>query len=86
MMERGVAEKAPASTRKSGRKSALKNGNSAELRDFEEKLRRSLGTKVRIVPKGKGGLIEVSYYSDEELERLEAQIEADTGMRPEPAA
>ena len=37
---------------------------------YESKLRRLLGTKVRILPKGKGGVIELSYFSDEELERL----------------
>lgn len=70
MMERGVAEKAPAGSKKGGRKSAAKGGNSAELRAFEEKLRRALGTKVKISSKGKGGIIEVHYFSDEELERL----------------
>jgi ParB family chromosome partitioning protein len=67
-MERGVAEKAPASKKRASRKAA--SGNGAELKAFEDKLRRLLGTKVRIQPKGKGGVIEVSYYSDEELERL----------------
>ena len=68
-MEKSVAEKAPASHKRSPRK-ASGGGNAPELRAFEEKLRRALGTKVRIVPKGKGGVIEVSFFSDEELERL----------------
>jgi hypothetical protein len=31
---------------------------------------RSLGTKVRLLPKKKGGRIEIEYYSEEELEGL----------------
>jgi ParB family chromosome partitioning protein len=44
-----------------------------ELADLAARLQRSLGTKVSIQPQargGKGGKIEISYYSSEELERL----------------
>jgi ParB family transcriptional regulator, chromosome partitioning protein len=44
-----------------------------ELTDLAVRLQRQLGTQVRIVPKargGKGGKIEIAYYSAEELERL----------------
>ena len=44
-----------------------------ELADLSARLQRSLGTKVNIQPQsrgGKGGKIEISYYSSEELERL----------------
>jgi ParB family chromosome partitioning protein len=37
---------------------------------LEEELRRALGTKVRLLPKKKGGRIEIEYYSAEELEGL----------------
>ncbi len=37
---------------------------------LEEDLMRSLGTKVRLLPKKKGGKIEIEYYSNEELEGL----------------
>ena len=37
---------------------------------LEEDLMRSLGTKVRLCPKKKGGRIEIEYYSNEELEGL----------------
>ena len=41
------------------------------VRDLQEKLIRSLGTKVRLRHKGKqGGSIEIQYYSLEELDRL----------------
>jgi len=35
-----------------------------------EKLERALGTRVRIVARGKSGRIEIEYYSPEELQRL----------------
>ncbi len=41
-----------------------------QISSLEEKLIRSLGTKVRIRHKGKKGKIEIEYYSLEELERL----------------
>src|SRR5262245_32047829 len=40
------------------------------VRAATEKLERSLGTRVRIVHKGKKGRIEIEYYSQEELQRL----------------
>ena len=46
------------------------------LADIEERLRKSLATKVCINSRGKkGGVIEISYFSDEELERLIEIIE-----------
>jgi ParB family chromosome partitioning protein len=69
-MERAVAEKAPGKAKSGHRTSGGRGGSSAELKAFEDKLRRLLGTKVKISSKAKGGMIEVAYYSDEELERL----------------
>ena len=40
------------------------------IRAAIEKLERSLGTRVRIVQRGKKGRIEIEYYSQEELQRL----------------
>ncbi|HET6961700.1 MAG TPA: ParB/RepB/Spo0J family partition protein [Terriglobia bacterium] len=40
------------------------------VRAATETLERSLGTRVRIVEKGKKGRIEIDYYSQEELQRL----------------
>ena len=37
---------------------------------MEEKLKKSLGTKVSITPKAKGGRIVIEYYSAEELDNL----------------
>jgi ParB family chromosome partitioning protein len=41
-----------------------------QIASLEEKLIRSLGTKVRIMNKGKKGKIEIEYYSLDELDRL----------------
>jgi len=40
------------------------------LLSFQDSLRNYLGTKVRIIPKGKRGKIEIEYYSDEDLTRI----------------
>jgi ParB family chromosome partitioning protein len=70
-MERAVAEKLPTSSKKPARKGpGVSAGTATQLRAFEDSLRRALGTKVKIQPRGKGGVIEVEYYSEEELERL----------------
>ena len=39
-------------------------------RAAEDKLRFALGTRVRIVRKGKGGRIEIDFTSEDELQRL----------------
>lgn len=41
-----------------------------EVADLEDKLKRALGTKVKIHHKDKRGKIEIEYYSLEELDRL----------------
>ena len=43
-------------------------------RAAEEKLRFSLGTRARIVRKGKGGRIEIDFTSEDELNRLYEQL------------
>ena len=40
------------------------------LSAVEEDLVRALGTKVKILPRKKGGRVEIEYYSNEELEGL----------------
>ena len=50
-----------------------------ELVDLATRMQRSLGTKVNILPQargGKGGKIEIKFYSFEELERLMELFEA----------
>lgn len=43
---------------------------SPPLRALEDRLRQQLMTKVAIVPAGRGGRIELHYFSDEDLTRL----------------
>lgn len=46
-------------------------GRSAEVRSIEERLQRALGTKVKLLDRGKGkGRIEIEFFSYEELEGL----------------
>lgn len=41
-----------------------------EIIYLAEELKRALGTQVRILPKGKGGKVEISYFSPQDLDRL----------------
>ncbi|PIZ00578.1 chromosome partitioning protein ParB [bacterium (Candidatus Howlettbacteria) CG_4_10_14_0_8_um_filter_40_9] len=47
---------------------------SIELRDIQEGLTKTLGSKVTIQKKGNGGKIIIEYYSDEELEEIVKKI------------
>ncbi len=42
----------------------------SQLSSLQDSLRKYLGTKVHINPKGKNGRIEIEYYSHEDLERI----------------
>lgn len=42
----------------------------AEVLDLEEKLQKHFGTKAEILTLNKGGKIQITYYSEEELERI----------------
>ncbi|MGY8760943.1 MAG: ParB/RepB/Spo0J family partition protein [Nitrospinaceae bacterium] len=44
------------------------------FKDLEKELERKLGTKVEICPKKKGGKLVVTYYSDDDLERIQNLI------------
>jgi ParB family transcriptional regulator, chromosome partitioning protein len=44
------------------------------VKDLEKELERKLGTKVEISPKKKGGKLVVTYYSDDDLERIQNLI------------
>ncbi|MGB9561282.1 MAG: ParB/RepB/Spo0J family partition protein [bacterium] len=52
------------------KKAARKRTKPPELIALEEELSLSLGTKVTINPRGKKGQIVISYYSNDELQRL----------------
>jgi ParB family transcriptional regulator, chromosome partitioning protein len=44
------------------------------FKDLEKELERKLGTKVEISPKKNGGKVVVTYYSDDDLERIQNLI------------
>lgn len=54
----------------SAKKKTLHKKKDPQIASLEERLIRSLGTKVRIHHKGRAGRIEIEYYSLEELDRL----------------
>jgi ParB family chromosome partitioning protein len=49
--------------------SALKKKD-IHLTSLQEKLQYLLGTRVKVIRKGRKGRIEISFFSDEELERI----------------
>src|SRR4030042_1755337 len=57
-------------SRKVTRPPKVKLNKDPQISSLEEKLIKSLGTKVRVLNKGKRGKIEIEYYSLEELDRL----------------
>jgi ParB family transcriptional regulator, chromosome partitioning protein len=50
------------------------NPKDVHTRAAEEKLRFAMGTRVRIVRKGKGGKIEIDFQNEDELQRLYEQL------------
>ena len=59
-------------------KQGKKPDNNLFINALEDNLRRSLGTKVAIRPSGRGGSIQIQYYSTSELERLTEIISGET--------
>lgn len=51
-------------------KTTNRRNKTPEVADLENRLTRSLGTKVRLIHKDKRGRIEIEYYSLDELDRL----------------
>jgi len=52
------------------RPAARKASPDPQLVHLAGELKRALGTQVKIVPRGRGGKIEISYFSPEDLDRL----------------
>lgn len=51
------------------------------IHGLAEELTRSLGTRVRIARRGRGGAIEIEFYSDAELDRLIEVLRTASGAR-----
>jgi ParB family chromosome partitioning protein len=60
----------PRETKKQNQNEKTKSSRDPNLLELEEELQLSLGTKVIIKPIGNGGKIEISYFSDEDFERI----------------
>ncbi len=65
-----VREIERAAPRPKGRKRRGARQTSPELQAVEEAIEMHLGTRARIAPRGKGGIVSIEYYSDVELERI----------------
>jgi ParB family chromosome partitioning protein len=71
IIKKGLSvREAEALTKKGIKPKRAKITKDPQISSLEEKLIRSLGTKVRILHKGKKGKIEIEYYSLDELDRL----------------
>lgn len=51
-------------------KKKVQNSQSVDLRDIEEKLRSLFGTKIKLKKMENGGQIIISYYSNDDLDRI----------------
>jgi len=65
------AEQLAAARKHAGKRPAARDPHRAAL---ERELSSALGTRVRITPKGRGGRIEIEFYSGEELQGLVERI------------
>ena len=69
------------SARRTGKKSRRGAGKlDPTVRAMEERLERHLGTRVRITPRKKGGVLSIEYYSADELEGIMRRIGIDPSL------
>jgi ParB family transcriptional regulator, chromosome partitioning protein len=57
---------------------AARAGRDPHWRALAEELTRVLGTRVRLLPRTRGGAIEIEFYSDAELDRLTTRLRGST--------
>jgi len=69
-VERRVRTLLTEQSRPGKKKTKTSTRSDPNTRAAEDRLRRVLGTRVRILRKGRAGKIELSYHSEEELDRL----------------
>jgi ParB family chromosome partitioning protein len=70
-MEKLLAKRLLGGKHKENLRKALLKAKDPDVADLEERLIKSLGTKVRLRHRGKkGGRVEIEYYSLDELQRL----------------
>lgn len=73
-VERGGATRVGRKRRRGMRKS------SPAVQALEERLERHLGTRVRITPRRRGGVVSIDYYSSDELEGILRRIGVDPDL------
>jgi ParB family chromosome partitioning protein len=80
-ISKNEAERLAAARRR--RPGRTRNGGSSDavLNGLAEELTRSLGTRVRIGRRTRGGAIEIEFYSDAELDRLVERLRAASASR-----
>ena len=67
---RGAEALVKAATEPPKKKKIIFTKNSPQVQALENQLIEVLGTKVELKPRKKGGAIEISYFSDDDLERI----------------
>jgi len=65
-----LTRRAAGKTKKPRVKSALDHRQELEIARLEERLRSKLSTQVRIKARGRGGTLEIRFYTPEDLDRL----------------
>jgi ParB family transcriptional regulator, chromosome partitioning protein len=68
--ERLVQARRGDAPKRGGRPPATQVAADPHWRALSDEMTRSLGTRVRMAPKGRGGTIEIEFYSELELDRL----------------
>jgi ParB family chromosome partitioning protein len=56
------------------RESRVRSLDDPNVRALESTLQDALGTRVQVRPKGSGGMIEIEYYSEDDLDRIVTRI------------
>lgn len=78
ILREGLSVRRTEEIARGGRPAKKKRGTAAardpQIESLEEKLRLRFGTRVRIRPSGKGGTIEIEFYSPEEFERVYTEL------------
>jgi len=65
-----LTRRATHKTKRAKTVSAEEHRQELELKKIEERLRRVLSTRVRVKPRGRGGVLEIQFFTPEDLERL----------------
>jgi len=76
VVNQGISVREAERRAQAGSKKSFKTGKTAakpldpNVRELEEQLVRELGTRVKIISSGKGGKLEISFFSGDDLDRI----------------